>query len=419
MHVTEHERPLPHRYEWLLGRKTGLIKRLNVWYPDRASPQLLSSGIIETDTGALRGDEKSSIEAGGKGETVGEALQTAFGETVERYCMDMPDEDRIHHGTYNEMQAEHEVIDFEYLEIYSEYESIPRVHPLDRETSIPWTAGVNLLTGETTYVPTELVWSFKGPLSGGKRHFIGTSNGAAAGRNAREAILSGLYELIERDGFMYTWLTNSSPRKILTEDVTGLDDRLEALLPTDQYEYHLFEYETLVDVPAYGAALVNKRDEYPKFMIGGAAGADRYETMEEAIIEAAQGWVHINRLKADNDLDSVQYGDDIWNFEDNVLLYGKPENFDKVEFLMSGEPGEPRHESLGKETYNACLRRLEAVGCTPICVEITTPEAAHVGISAVQTLVPELMPLQVPAAIPDEHPRCEGQDLYEAPHPFP
>lgn len=419
MRVTEYDRPLPAEYEWLLGRKTGIIKRINVWYSDRASPQLLSSGIIETDTSTLRSDDKSSIEAGGKGESVSAALQTAFGETVERYCMDMPDEDRICRGTYAEMEREHEVIDFEYLDIYSDPGSIPQIEPIDTDTSIPWTAGVNLLTGDTIYVPAELVWSFKGPLKNDERHFIGTSNGAAAGRNARDAILAGLYEVIERDGFMETWLNRSSPRKILPERVPGLDDRLETFLPTNHFEYHLFEYDTLVDVPAYGAVLVNQRDEYPKFMIGSAAGPDRSETIEEALIEAAQGGIHINKLKADRSPDSVRFGDEIWNFEDNVLLYGNPDNFDKVEFLLDGDPGAPRHEPLGEATYSECLRRLEAAGCTPICVEITTPEAAHVGVPAVQTIVPELIPLQVPSAIPDEHPRCEGSDVYEVPHPFP
>ncbi|WP_323171287.1 YcaO-like family protein [Natrialba sp. PRR66] len=419
MRVIEHDRPLPAEYEWLLGRKTGIIKRLNVWYPERAGPQLLSSGIIETDTSTFQDSDGSSIEAGGKGKTIGETLQTVFGETVERYCMDMPDEARICHGSYNKMEREHEVIAFEYLDIYSDLDSTPYIHPIDKDTPIPWTKGVNLLTGETTYVPAELVWSFKGPLKKNKRHFIGTSNGAAAGRDARDAILSGLYELIERDGFMYTWLTHSSPQKIFPEQVDGLEDQLKEFLPSKHFECHIFEYDTLVDIPTYGAALVNKRDEYPKFMIGGAAGSNRYETIEDAVIEAAQGWILINKLKTERETDSIQLDDEIWNFEDNVLLYGEPEHFDKTEFLTDGMPGKPRHEPISGDTYNELLRRLETAGCTPICVEITTPETAHIGIPVVQTIVPELIPLQVPSAIPDGHPRLTDRELYEVPHPFP
>ncbi len=73
-----------------------------------------------------------------------------------------------------------------------------------------WIAGVDLATGETRYVPFELVHTdYTVPLAEPAR-FQATTNGLAAGNVALEAQLHALYELIERDA-VACWRARGGP----------------------------------------------------------------------------------------------------------------------------------------------------------------------------------------------------------------
>ena len=415
MRIEESDREIPIEYERLIGSKLGIVQSLNLWYPERSGPEVYSAGVRSTDVSTLCREEMKKLQAGGKGVTAREALRTVIGETAERYCSRWPDEDRIERATYVELEARDEVMEFEYLDVLPSEKS-ENIYPFDEETPLLWTPGTNLLTGETTYVPSQLVWDPYGPLNDEPSYFVGTSNGASAGSNLRNALVGGLYEAIERDGFMRTWHKQSPPRKIDPTRVSELRRLANDLFPSEQFSPHVFAFDSKVDVPTYGAALVNEVNEYPKFILGAGAAAKPMEAIETALVETGQGWVRINEKKTESR--DVSIDDDIWNFEDNAYLYADPENFDEVSFLVEGTQGPVRQDGFDDE-LSEVLNRLEAAECTPIAVETTTPDVIETGIRTVTVIVPELLPLLPPAIPPEHHPEAESLCMSTVPHPFP
>lgn len=77
---------------------------------------------------------------------------------------------------------------------------------LTTATPIHWIEGASLVSGERVWLPAQLVFLQRAPLSEGEVAIgYATSSGAACGPSLAEAILSGLLEVIERDAIMATW----------------------------------------------------------------------------------------------------------------------------------------------------------------------------------------------------------------------
>ena len=74
---------------------------------------------------------------------------------------------------------------------------------------------------------------------------------------------------------------------------------------------------------------------------------------------------------------------------------------------------------LSADELGACLDRLADADCTPLAVEVTTPDVREVGIRVVRVVVPELVPFPPASLRPTDHPALAETDLPEMPHPYP
>ncbi|UPW02053.1 YcaO-like family protein [Halorussus gelatinilyticus] len=422
MEFAESDEPLPSEYNRLVGTKTGLVSNLAHSSLDRGGPRAGVGAVDHADLGWLGAGHTADIEAGGKGLGARETLTSTVGEFVERYCLHWPREDALVEASYDEMASRGEVPDFECLAAYGQADLEPGDHelldPLSRDTVLPWVAGTNLLTGDTSYVPAHLVWNRVGELADYPNAVVGTSNGAAAGPTLEAAVLSGLAEVVERDAFVRTWCEQTPPPRVDVAATPDLAARRDRLLPSDYRSLSVFEYDGTVDVPAYGAAIVDDRDRYPKFAIGGSADFDPLAAATDAMVEAAQAFPYLEHVRTDYDLDAIDPAR-IWNFTENTLLYARPENFEHVSFFVEGEETALAPSEDVADDLAAYLDRLDAAGCTPVAVEVTTPDVREVGIRVVRVVVPELVPFPPSSLPPADHPRLAEVDVPEMPHPYP
>jgi len=100
------------------------------------------------------------------------------------------------------------------------------------------------------------------------KHYVtaNTSTGLAAHTNYYKAILTALYEVIERDGFAITWMQEIVPQKItIDKDIRSyINDKFP--LP---YEWHFFDitydclgidgvFETVHNIMTIGKENANK-----------------------------------------------------------------------------------------------------------------------------------------------------------------
>lgn len=422
METFESGEPLPPEYNRLVGAKTGLISNLVQSSLPRRGPRVRVGAVDHASLGWLGAGHDAELEAGGKGLDAETALTTAVGEVVERYCLHWPRHDDLIDGSYDEMVSRGPVPGFDYLTAFGQDGLGPgdheRLDPFTRDTGVPWVAGTNLLTGERTYVPAGLVWNEVGELADSPSAFVGTSNGVAAGATLEDALLAGCLEAVERDAFVATWCEQTPPPRVDLDAVPELAARREEILPGEFRSLHAFEYDGAVDVPTYGAAIVSERDEFPKFAIGGAADWDPAAAVADAMVEAGQALPYLEHVAPDYDLDAIDPAS-IWNFVENTLLYARPDNFEHVSFFVAGETAPLPEGERVEDELGACLDRLDDAGCTPVAVEITTPDVREVGIRVVRVVIPELIPFPPASLPPTDHPRLADVDVPEMPHPYP
>jgi ribosomal protein S12 methylthiotransferase accessory factor len=416
-------------YRRIMGRRTGLVRAIKQSLTGRNESDVCITTVevaeFERNMPGVE-DEEFSRDLGvtGKGWTTEEALNTSVGEFVERYALCWPDTDNCSMASYTEKRQEGPVIDFEYLDIYGSIERIDEedqsMFEVTKEDKLDWTIGHNLLTGEETFVPSDLVW-----LGKNNRQLFSTSNGAAAGPSLESALVSSIYETVERDAFMRMWCRQDPPSRLRFEDAPAVQRRIEAV-EARAFDIHLFDYDSRVDLPTVGVAAVNRDDAYPNFIIAGAAAQNYRTAAINAIKEVGQGLVLSDQLLTDYNYHEVDSEAAVTNLVENVIYYAHPSNFGTVEFLFDGEEtvisdtkthGDDIDDSTNE--LNECLRVLDRSDYTPICVDVTTCDALELGIRVTKVIVPELVGLSSPAALPTEHPAFEGEQITDKPHPFP
>jgi len=88
---------------------------------------------------------------------------------------------------------------------------------------ITWVKGVELTHGKDTWLPAQKVF-YRFPYSIEEpSYYGGVSTGHACGTSYSHAALGGLYEVVERDSFMLTWLLQI-PGKAIKVDAINNDD---------------------------------------------------------------------------------------------------------------------------------------------------------------------------------------------------
>lgn len=425
---------LPPLYSRAIGSRTGIVSEFYVSNPARSDPKTCLTIPDTADIAALVGlDGDLDLGLSGKGENLSDSLASALGETIERYCMCWPRESTLEYGSYEEIAATHRVPEWEYLDVFTPDQRDRVLEPLTKGTTMPWTIGTDLRTGESVAVPAELVWMRVGPLESIPQRFPGSSSGCAAGTGTVDAIVRSLYEVIERDAFVRTWCLQRPPTRLDIDETHPAAAHIDRVR-TAAIEPHVFEHDSPIDIPTVGAALRNEREELPTFITGGAAALDRTRAIAGALDEVAQGWPYTTHLATTHDLDSVDATAATDNFDENVLYYGLPENFDEVSFLFEG-PIEPidtadvcEHKPTGdagegsqsrKRELKQLLAALAEIDATPIAFDLTTVDAAQLGIAVTRVVVPELVPLTPPAILPRGHPAFDDRVITEKPHPYP
>lgn len=159
--------------------------------------------------------------AAGKGQTEVQARVSCLAEAVERYsCGFFGDEptrrarlddmgpDAIHPGgilNFSDLQYERRGAFNEAREGGRSFNWVPA--PFDPAQPVDWTPVWSLSQGRTRWVPSALCYFgyFHGAAKGDNAFARACSNGCASGNTIEEAILQGLFELVERDACALWW----------------------------------------------------------------------------------------------------------------------------------------------------------------------------------------------------------------------
>lgn len=280
---------------------TGIIGSVQARLDERApTPVYVTDhGFTEMDAERWFLREGFRKRSGGKGTTRAQAMASALGESIERYCgVFQGDEPRvrasrralgpaaIHPNACMGYSARQYAERARWNAHGSKVRWVPE--PFDDAMELEWTPLWSLDEDAPRWLPAAYCW-YGYPPKAGPRVATADSNGCAAGSTLAEAVLQGLFELVERDAVALWWYCRIARPGValasfevpwvleLAEHYRGLGRELWALDLTSD-----------LGIPAFAA--VSRRVDVPRqdVILGFAAHVDARTALVRAMTEINQ-----------------------------------------------------------------------------------------------------------------------------------
>ncbi|WP_299525072.1 YcaO-related McrA-glycine thioamidation protein [uncultured Methanobrevibacter sp.] len=149
---------------------------------------------------------------GGKGITSNHAKASAMMEGFERYSAEKQESDKTIIATLNEINGNY---------INPKSLNLPRDFSEDllETMNLEWSMSKDLISGEDYYIPSNAIYHPYVPENNVQGLFKGNTNGLASGNILEEAILHGIFEVIERDAWSIFELTHKNSKQIDLESI--------------------------------------------------------------------------------------------------------------------------------------------------------------------------------------------------------
>ena len=281
----------------------------------------------------------------------------------------------------------------------------------DPEQRIEWVSGYRLPACAEVSLPAEFVY-FPPPS---RRYRPPITTGLGLGNSPVEALLSGLYEVVERDATMVGWYSTYEPFGLEVDDDRIVELRKRA--SAESLELTLLVMTQDIDIPVIAAA-VHRSGEWPQFAAGSAANLDPVAAAESAAAEAIQNWMELRAMgpqQAESQSGAIAtYAD----FPDAAATFVDP-----PQTVSAANLGEA--SLCGESELTAVCEALKSVSLTPYAANITPRDVAELGFTAVRALIPAAQPLFTGDPYFGERAEAVPQSLGFEPrldrsyHPFP
>jgi ribosomal protein S12 methylthiotransferase accessory factor len=370
---------------------------------------------------------------GGSAFTWEESRARALGEAVERFCAAVYDERTFVLDRQRNLGPE--AIDPSTVALFSasQYrEPGFAFQPFTEETRVAWTRGYSLLQRAPVLVPAAFVYRPYWPIEGEAAIGDFPTTGLACGNSLADAILHGLYETVERDAIMITWLNRLPVRRI---DLDRLAPATDANPPWARFGGRgLFVHDITTDVaiPTRLAVLIDRSCSRVFVTVGAAAHDNPDRALEKAVAEAL-----FLRPAVEHLVRSSAGPDTVQTLEDHLTFFSSATRLHELGFLLTpacgngASPPIPARSSLMR--LRTALRALQQRGLDAIVVDVTLPEVLQTGLRVVRVIVPGLIPLTfghryaakggqrlytVPVTLGYASRALAEDDLNPAPHPF-
>ena len=248
------------------------------------------------------------------------------------------------------------------------------------DQQLAWVEGRSLPDNEPVSLPAEFVW-FPPPT---QRFRPAITTGLGLGNSSIEAMLAGLYEVIERDATMLAWYSTFEPLGLVIETDEGIDE-LTKRARAESLSVSLVLVTQDIDVPVVAAA-VHRDGEWPRFAVGSAADLAVTAAARSALAEALQNWME---LRAMGPATAAEQGGAIAEYADRppaAEAFVDPDSRIPADELGAAE-------LTGAAALSAVCERLAAVDLDAYAARLTTRGVDALGFEAVRVVVPAAQPL--------------------------
>jgi ribosomal protein S12 methylthiotransferase accessory factor len=402
----------------LVSTLTGVIRECRDLPPPKtkhSSPHFCWARLSTDDNVAPEG-----AYGFGKGLTRKQARESAIGEALETYAGSARHALKV---TYAKRQdIDPHGIDPRDLVLYSaEQHRTGWFASYSEDTVLGWVTARSLLSSSLVNVPAIAVFLDYAAQSAEELILPPSSNGLATGRSLSEAILSALYEVLERDAFLITWLNRLPARRI--DHATHPNPQLRSLcraMGRQGVEIQLFSLPT--DHSCHIFAAVGRRhgSALPAITVGLGADVTAERSAEKAILEMAQNYAglaaSLRRPSARRRMDELAEDPRrVASMEDHGLLYASHDAVGAFDFLIDRDvedfSWQPPRRRSNTHILRQFVREISALGSDVYYVNMTPVELSQLGLSSVRVIVPHFQPMHFGANAA----RLGGRRLFDLP----
>lgn len=291
------------QYKHHISPITGVVKVLQ-------SMPTNSNGLVNNyDAGpniAIQNNDSLLLEdimrshSGGKGKSAIQAQASGLGEAIERYCAVYQGYEKSVKGTYISLKPKaihpNACMNFSSAQ-YAQREKFNKDHskifftvpyPFDETTNVAWSPVWSLTHNEFKYLP--MSYCYFGFSEGSEdRFFYPDSNGNAAGSSLEEAILQGLFELVERDSVGIWWFNRlQRPMVNLSSFREPYFEQLLAFYNSCDRELWVLDITTDLGIPSFAAVSQSKNLSKRDIIFGFGTHFDPTVAISRALTELNQ-----------------------------------------------------------------------------------------------------------------------------------
>jgi ribosomal protein S12 methylthiotransferase accessory factor len=385
---------------------------------------------------------------GGRSHSYADSELTAILEGLERYCGFAPRRKRtVVFDSYSRLHTtalDPYKVGFHAKEMF-EQPDFPFT-PFDPDSPIEWVWGYSFLQQRPILVPGLLAYYSQG-YGGGFAYEI--SNGCAIGGSLEEAILHGIFEVIERDSFLMTWYARLRVPRL--EHRSSGDRELSLMFHrlTAVTGYQVYLYNTTMEngIPSIWALAKGGSEHRVNLICAAGAHLDPIRAAKSALFELAgmiptaeQRW----RERSEEAKSMFEDSFLVQQMEDHSLLYSLPQAEERLQFLLDDRrsvhtfdeafPSMSAHEDL-TDDLKQVIQVFRGLQMDIIVIDQSSSETLRNGLRCVKVLIPGMLPmtfghhlrrvtgldriLEVPMKLRYVDRRLTLEELNPYPHPFP
>lgn len=246
---------------------------------------------------AVKPQGRSLSSGSGKGSTVDASWVSAVMECAEQHVWEHLALDTVHASQSTLRRMGLRVTDGSLLPMLKGSLWSP-------DMAIDWTQGWDIVAGEPILVPDSLV-TLAMKESRALRPFQSGSNGLASGAHVLEAVLSGLQEVIERDGMSLQTMVTPQPTQNADEFLRRIAPDLMERIERSNTRLEVIDARTELGIPTMVAYLLDDNTRVGAFK-GAGAGTSNRTALIRAVTEAAQGRTLITAGARDDVFETVR-----------------------------------------------------------------------------------------------------------------
>lgn len=252
------------------------------------------NSVLNYEGYLLYGGNKTNLKGGGVSVlSKEEAFSKSVGELIERSISGIYNEDTYSiNGSYNKLRITNKNILYppkyhRYLRAQKDkFEDVNT----SEDTDFEWVYGTNIISKEKVLIPKHLAfWNSNNKIRNSKQKFLQqpTTNGSAGFFDMDTAVLRGVLEVVQRDGFLCYWLTKIAPKII-----NGSDLEQEAKIKIERIkefgvDVFILDIMTDIHIPSV-CVVVRTNNEIKRVLVCAASDLTYQKSVDAALDEIAQ-----------------------------------------------------------------------------------------------------------------------------------